>query len=267
MREGHVISAHFSGLSIVRAANVQPVQAQNQTLAAPMIAFTQKVETGRVQISRSVGRALDNRARLVRELGLADLERGKSAAMFHPAKDGMMLATAMAIPAAAPVYSAIALATALSYAIADRKGAGKTAAVKARIADQIRADYTASSASANDGFYTDWSKTGYHTSAAAKPSIASPANSPFAPAPALNDNQAHIFAALDNILLPLECQRDFQILMRQQAQYDGVQAANDNRAIKGVELSRNTLEAAITSDLEELNCPHLAERNLPGCTL
>lgn len=261
-----MISAHFCGLSTVRAASVQPVQAQDKTRAAPMGEFTQKVSAGRTQIHQAVGQALDNRTRLVRELGLADLERGKASAMFHPAKDGMMLATAAALPVAAPVYSAIALATALSYAIADRKGAGKSAIIKDRIADQIRSEQ-AGRAPANDGFHTDWSKTGYHASAAGNMSAANTARAPFVSASPMNDNSDDLTAALDDLMRPLESQRDFQILMGQQAQYNMVQAANDNRAIKGVALSRNTLEAAITKDLEELNCPHLVTRNLPGCAL
>jgi hypothetical protein len=157
----------------------------------------------------------------------------------------MMVATAAAVPIFAPVVSALALASALSYMQADRKGVVSKSKLQARFEDQFRS--VNSGYTKRDVFDVDWGKTGYT-----------------APAPANDSDQDKLQAAFESLNRPLEQDYDFQILLGQRARVESVEAANENRALKGVPLSRQSVEKAQERDSKRLNESHRFDVNLPG---
>jgi hypothetical protein len=98
-----------------------------------------------------------------------------------------------------------------------------------------------------DVFNVDWNNTGYS-----------------APPPSNDADQDKLQAAFEALNRPLEQDYEFQILLGQRARVDHVEAANENRALKGVPVSRQSVEKAQERDSKRLNEINRLELNLPG---
>ncbi len=244
MAHGGAISRNFATLFSVAPVNASPMKAFDTKAPGQVVRLQTQVSGVGAQVNQAIGQALQARADATRIFGLAGAEQGKASNLLNPAKDAMLMASAAVIPALAPVVSALALANVLSYMKADRNGkkAGKQA--QGRFEDIFRS--SGSSIESKGAFGTDWNKTGYQ-----------------APMPA-NDTDDISLKLAKKLETPLEQDRDFQRLLGQRTQSEGIQAANENRAEKGVPLSRDTLEAALDMDSDYLNAPDRFHRNLPG---
>jgi hypothetical protein len=120
--------------------------------------------------------------------------------------------------------------------------------LQARFEDQFRSVH--SSHTKRDIFDVNWQKSGYS-----------------APTPANDENQDRLQQVFEALNRPLEQDYGFQILLGQRACVDAVEAANENRAAKGVPLSRQSIDKAEELDSKRLNDFNACERNLPGNTL
>lgn len=248
MMDGGGLARGFGTLGFaggVQAQAVIPMKAYEARTAAPIIQLKSQVRGASANLDRAIGGAFDARKQAERSFGMAGAEQGKAANIFNPAKDGMMAATAVAVPVFAPVVSALALATAISYMQADRKNGVSKKQSQARFEDQFRsvnAGYTK-----RDAFDADWDKTGYSL-----------------PAPANDADDDKLQAAFDALNRPLEQDYAYQILLGQRARVGRVEAANENRALKGVPVSRQSVESAYQRDSKRLNDVGRFALNLPG---
>jgi hypothetical protein len=129
----------------------------------------------------------------------------------------------------------------LNYANADRKSHGKQKSLKLELEDTLRSSIT----SGRDMFDISWNNTGYQ--------VAKPAN-----------DHAFSLEEFDLLSKPPEQNLNMQILLGQRAQVRHVEAANANRAAKGVAVSGDSVSVAKDMDLKRLNDPKILEFNLPG---
>ncbi len=214
----------FEGTSLHRFAAAAHVTDKplDMTRSAPVQKIEGRTRAANDNITRQIGAAFDQHARLVRQYGLAD-NRGQLSNLLNPGMDGLLLMSAMANPAFAPVASAIAMADAINYIKADR-AQGKN---KGKKKSALRADMP------NAGI--DWSKWGYHAN--------KPANKNEAP-------DADSLSKADREMLSRDPaqNRDMQQLFAQKSQGDQVMASTQRRRQKGLALSRNTAEAVLTQD-------------------
>ncbi len=248
MRDGGTLAKGFGALGFsgdIRAQAIIPMKSYDSKTSAPIAQFKTQVRSAASNLNHAIGGALDARKQAERSFGMAGVEQGKAANIFNPAKDGMMAATAMVVPVLAPAVSALALASALSYMQADRKGAVSKSKLQARFEDQFRS--VNSGYAKRDVFDVDWQKTGYS-----------------APAPANDADSDKLQAAFEALNRPLEQDYAFQVLMGQRASVENVEAANENRALKGVPLSRQSVDKAEERDSKRLNESHRFDLNLPG---
>jgi len=246
--DGGTLARGFGALGFsgdVRTQAIIPMKAFDSKTSAPITQFKTQVRGAGANLNHAIGGAFDARKQAERSFGMAGVEQGKAANIFNPAKDGMMAATAMAVPVFAPVVSALALASALSYMQADRKGAVSKSKLQARFEDQFRSVH--SGHTKRDVFNVDWGKSGYS-----------------APLAANDSDQDKVQAAFESLNRPLEQDYDFQILLGQRARVESVGATNENRALKGVPLSIQSVEKAQERDSKRLNESHRFEMNLPG---
>lgn len=248
MIDGGALAKGFGALGFsgeVKAQSIIPMKAFESKTAAPVTQLQTQVRSAAGNLDRAIGGAFDARKQAERTFGMAGAEQGKVANIFNPAKDGMMAATALAIPVLAPAVSALALASALSYMQADRKGAVNKKQLQARFEDQFRS--INSSYTKRDVFDTDWKKTSYSK-----------------PVPTNDHDQLQ--AAFEALNRPLEQDYDFKILLGQRAHVQHVEAANENRSLKGVPVSRQSAEKAEERDSKRLNDMNRLMLNLPGNT-
>lgn len=118
MMDGGALVRGFGALGYnggVQAQTIIPMKAYEAKTAAPITQLNTQVRGTSANLGRAIGGAFDARKQAVRSFGMAGVEQGKVANIFNPAKDSMMAATAMFVPVFAPVVSALALASALSY--------------------------------------------------------------------------------------------------------------------------------------------------------
>lgn len=237
-----VIANDFSALSSVRSISTSPMKAFESKTPAQIGKQNFQVVGVESQIKTAVSQVFDAHRKAVKTHGLAGAESGKSANILNPAKDGMLMATAAVVPAFALVASALAIASVLNYANADRKSLGKQKTLRAQLEQEVRsAGYKS-----RDIFDVNWGKTGYHV-----PSVS-------------NDEPKLSLEEFEFLSKPPEQNYGVQILLGQQAQVKSVKAANRNRAIKGVPLSHDSVDLANEMDLKRLNDKKVIEFNLPG---
>ena len=232
----------------VSSVNVSPMKAYDTKISAPIDQLQNQVKTAKADLHGAIAGALDARKKLDRQFGMAGVGDAKAANLFNPAKDGMLAATAFAMPVLAPAVSALALASVLGYIKADRKGGANKKQLQARFEDQFRSTGMCGGGFAGrDIFDVNWANTGYR--AAAIPNA---------------DDGQDVSKIFDAVHRPLEQDYGFQIVLGQRAHIHGVQAANENRADKGVPLSLQSIDKAEQIDAKRLNDFNAVHRNLPG---
>lgn len=200
---------------------IQPLQASEP---GPM----QKLEmAGRgvsAQIDQTLGGAVEAHKRAVRAHGFADAQAGRAANLFNPAKDGMVFASAAVMPAFASVASALLVASALSYANADRRSKKR----RTELEERVRAEQSSKSRGFDD---VQWGKPGFH-----KVDVANENHPPLRRTDILYLEQ------------DIENQPFFRVLAAQKAVMRNFEAANHNRQQKGLPHSRRTYDAMLAQD-------------------
>ena len=243
--ESTPIANDFAGMvSAVPRVNVSPIKAFERSAPAQIQRQKFQVVGAKAQIDKAVSGVLDSHKKASRQFGLVGTERGKSANIINPAKDIMLMVTAAALPVFAPVASALAISSILNYVNADRKGYGK-AQMHALIEDEMRSSFQSRSSI----FDVDWGNHGYHAAEAA------------------NDEPELSLEEFEFLSRPPEQNYDMQILLGQRAQVRGVEAANQNRAVKGVPVSDESVEMATDMDSKRLHEQNRADLNLSGLTM
>lgn len=235
------VANDFAAMTSVRPVAMSPLKSFESNVSGQTQRLNLQVVGVESQIDRAISQVFDTHRKMTKSYGFAGLERGKSANIINPAKDGMLLATAAIMPAFAPVASALAIASVLNYANADRKSHSKQKSLKLELEDTLRS----STSSRQSIFDIPWEQTGYN--------VVKPAN-----------DQDVSLDEFEFISKPPEQNTDMQVLLGQRAQVRHVQAVNSNRAIKGVSVSADSIDAAKDMDLKRLNDPKILEFNLPG---
>ena len=233
----------FAAMSSGVQVSTQPLKSFESKTPAQIKRLEFQVVGAQSQIDRAVAQVFDSHKKATRSLGLAGVERGKAANVINPPKDIMLGLTAMAVPAFAPVASALAIASVINYMNADRKGHGKNRNLQALFEDQLRSAH-----SPRGLFDVPWQKTGYHAVKSA------------------NDSELSL-EEFELLARPPEQNYNMQILLGQRAQVENIEASNENRALKGVPVSEESVEMAIDMDSKRLHDSNRAALNLPGHSL
>lgn len=243
--ESTPIANDFAGLAAVPRVSTGPLKAFDAKAPAQIQRQKFQVVGAKTQIDKAVSGVFDAHKKASRRFGLMGAERGKSANIINPPKDIMLMATAAVLPVFAPVASALAISSILNYVNADRKGYGK-GQLQARLEDEVRSTFQSRSSI----FDVDWSNYGYHA-----------ANK------AANDEPGLSLEEFEFLSRPPEDNYDMQILLGQRTQIRSVDAANQNRAIKGVPVSDESVDMAIDMDSKRLYEHNRAHLNLSGLTM
>ena len=204
-----------------------PVKSLNAKESGPTQKISQEVRGAKSGLDRAMGQALDAHKRAVQTHGQGmGVPRGRAVNLINPAQDAMMIGAAAIMPVFAPVASAIAIANIVNYAKADRMSKKN----RDVLVDMFRAE----NAPARPLMDAMWRKPGFYS------------------APATNDNdsaQQDLGPVQEDYLArDIHQQHFMQVLLGQKAQMDLVESSNVQRKMKGLPISRNTLEGVEKSD-------------------
>lgn len=236
------VANDFAAITAVNSVSTASMKSMESKAPAQIQRLNIQLVGADAQIDKAIAQVFDTHKKAVKTYGLANGERGKFSNIFNPPKEALLFGTAAVIPAFVPVASAIAVASVMNYINADRKSLGKQNNLRAILEDEMRA----STYAPRDFMQVDWNNTGYTS---AKPA---------------NDDKAIGLEVFETLAKPPEQHHNVQILLGSRARVDGVKSANRNRAVKGVPLSRDSVDVAKDMDLKRLHDPKILEFNLPG---